>query len=377
MRLTASKIEMAKRCPGSFTVKHTSTHETFAADGTARHADDEDAIGRGEVPQVLVDRWPDITEWRAEVAFAYDVSTGEARELGVGIGRAYEAFNLRPYEVTGTADVVGRSETQLVVVDKKSFAVVTVAARNPQVRFLGMAAAVAYGRDRAEIAIRHELRALDVAEIEAFDFALIQDDIKRTLVDVNKAILDAQAGKPVRFETGSQCRWCDGFDDCPKQRELTLTVRNGVVPMRVESMIPFERDEDATAGYELLQQIKILSKRLQASLIARAKERAIPVGDGQVYGPITKEGSLEIDADIAYEVIREKHGQEVADAAVSREATQTGIERALKKIGARGEVAAMKKSVIVEIEKRGGASRPIKTTMDVYPAQPLLKVVGQ
>lgn len=376
MRLTASRIEMAKRCPGSFTVKHSSTREAFAEDGTKRHAEDEAAIGRGEVPLALTERWPLIEEWRAEVAFAYDVSTGEARELGVGIGRAYEAFNLRPYEVTGTADVVGRSATQLVIVDKKGHEKATAAARNPQVRFLGMAAAVAYERAEVDIAIRQEIGPLDVATIESFDFAVIHDDVKRTLLDVNRAIIDAQAGKPVRFETGRQCRWCDGFDDCPKQRELATTVSNGIVPLRVESMIPFERDEDATAGYELLQQIGILHKRLKASIIARAKERPIPVGDGKVYGFVTKEGDLEIDGDIAYEVIREAHGQEVADKAVAREATQTGIERALKTIAPHGKLAAMKKAVLKAIEERGGSKRPMTTKPDVYPAQPLLKVVG-
>lgn len=375
MRLSASKLELAKRCPGSFTVKHAPTRETFAEDGTARHAEDEAAIGRGEVPQALVDRWPDITRWRAEVAFAYDVSTGEARELGQAIGRNYEAFNLRPYEVTGTVDVVGDSPTQLVVLDKKGHAKVTRAAENPQVRFLGMTAATAYGFDHVEIAIRPELGAIDAARIEAFDFAVIRDDVRKTLLDVNRAILDAQAGREVRFETGPQCRWCDGFEDCPKQRELALTVRTGTLPLRVESMIPFERDEDATAAFDLLAQVKVLQKRLQAAVIARAKERPIPVGDGQVYGPVTKEGSLELDGDVAYEVVRELHGQAVADKAVARDATQTGIERALKEIAPHGQLASMKKAVLVAIEQKGGTKRAVKTSFDVYPAQRLLKVV--
>ncbi len=376
MRLTASKIEWAKHCPGSFTRKHSRVADGFAEAGTARHAVDEDAIGRGEVPQVLVDRWPGF-DWRAEVAFSYDVSTGVARELGVGIGRGYEAYNLGPYEISGTADVVGRAPGRVVVVDKKGYDEVTPIDRNPQVRFLGMVAAKAYGLDVAEIAIRPEMGAMGFDEIGGFDFAVIHDDTRRALIDVNKAIVDAHAGRPVRFETGRRCRWCDAFDDCPLQRELVENVRTELVPLQVENMIPFERDEDATVAFDLLARLKILTKRLQGSLIMRAKERPIPTSDGKLYGPREKEGNMQIDADVAYVVVREKYGQKVADQAVSREATQTGIERALKEIAPSGQLAAMKRSVIKEIESRGGTKTESKIAIEVYSAPRLLKVVGE
>ncbi len=376
MRLTASKIELAQRCPGAFTRKQSRGSNEYADAGTARHAEDEDAIGRGEVPQALVDRWPGF-EWRAEVAFSYDVSTGVARELGIGIGRGYEAYNLGPYEVTGTADVVGRAPGRVVVVDKKGFDEVTPIARNPQVRFLGMVAAKAYGLDVAEIAIRPEMGAMGCDEIGGFDFAIIHDDTKRTLIDVNKAIVDAHAGRPVRFETGRRCRWCDAFDDCPLQRELVENVRTELVPLQVENMIPFERDEDAAQAFDLLARIGILQKRLKGALIMRAKERPIPLSDGRMYGPHEKDGNTQINADVAYVVVREKYGQDVADKAVSREATQSGIERALKDVAPRGQLAAMQRGVLKEIESRGGTRTESKVVVEVYPAPRLLKLAGE
>lgn len=375
MRLTASKLELARECPGAFTRTWSTRRDEFAEAGTARHAVDEAAIARGEVPEALTDRWPGLT-WRAEVAYAYDVATGVGRELGVGIGRGYEAFNLSPYEVTGTADVVGLSPDALVIVDKKGYEEVKPAAVNPQVRFLALAAARAYKRDAAEVAIRPEVGPMDVAEVNPWDLPVIHNEVKQTLIDLNTAILDARAGNPVRFEVGRRCRWCDAFDDCPKQKELADSMRTDLVHVRVESMLPFERDEDAAQAFDLLQRIKIMSKRLQGALIMRAKERPFMTSNGMVYGPVEKEGNLEINADVAYSVVREKYGQDVADKAVSREATQTGIERALKEVASRGQLAEMKRAVLKEIEDRGGAKRETKVTIDLHPAPKMLRVVG-
>lgn len=376
MRLTASKIEMAECCPGSFTRKHSrGANDEHANAGTARHAEDEEAIGRGEVPAALADRWPGL-EWRAEVAFAYDVSTGVARELGSRIGRAYEAFNLGPYEVPGTADVVGRSQSMLVVVDKKGFDEVTPIQRNAQVRFCGMVAAKTYGYDDVTIAIRPQIGGLDVDEIGAFDFVNVHEHTKRALVGVNKAILDARQGKPVRFEIGRRCRWCDAFDDCPQQRELIENVRSELVPLQVENMIPFADDAEATLAFDLLSRLKILTKRLQGSLIMRSKERAIPTSDGKLYGPHEVAGDLKIDGDVAYAVMREKHGQDVADKAVIRKASQSGIERALKDVAPRGQLAAMQRAVMKEIELRGGSKRETSIEIGVYAPALALKEAG-
>jgi signal transduction histidine kinase len=98
-------------------------------------------------------------------------------------------------------------------------------------------------------------------------------------------------------------------------------------------MMPFADDGDAAAAYDLLGRIKQLTARLSAALYARAKERPIPLGDGRMFGEVTNQGNREIDGDKAYQAVREKYGQAVADKAVTREATQKGIEVDLRTSG--------------------------------------------
>lgn len=372
--ITASKLELAMRCPGAFTLPQYDTPTDAAADGVARHAEQEAAIAAGNIPAELEAAWPGYT-WRAEVAFAYDVSTGEGREIGQGISREYGP--LAPFEVAGTADVVGRKGALLVIIDKKRYGEVTAAADNPQVRFLALAAARAYGAPYADVGITHELRALDRAELDAFELDVIALAVRATVIAVAKAVHDARQGIAPAFTTGRQCRWCAGFDACPKQRELAELVRTDALTMRVESGgMPLHNDDDAAAAYALSKRLGMLLARIKEMLAARARDRPIPLPGGMIYGYVTGEGNEQIDGDVAYEVVRELYGQSVADAAVSREATKKGIRAALKEAGATPSIAAAERNVLAKIKERGGSDRPAKSKLDTYPAQPVLRVVS-
>lgn len=372
--ITASKLELAMRCPSAFTLPQYNTPTAAADEGTARHAKQEAAIARGDIPAELERAWPGYS-WRAEVAFAYDVSTGEGREIGQGIGREYGP--LGPFEVAGTADVIGRKGSALVVVDKKSYGEVTAAADNPQVRFLALAAARAYGASCADVGITHELNALDWAELDAFELDVIALAVRATVVAVAKAMHDARQGITPTFTTGRQCRWCAGFDACPKQRELAELVRTDALSLRVEAGgLPLVNDDDAAAAYALSKRLGMLLARMKEMLAARAKDRPIPLPGGMLYGYVTGEGNEQIDGDVAYEVIRDVYGQSVADAAVSREATKKGIREALKAAGAVPSLAAAERNVLDKIRERGGAERQTRSKLDVYPAQPALRVVN-
>jgi hypothetical protein len=371
--VTASRIELARKCLGAFTLPQVNAPNEHSEAGTARHAKDEDAIGRGEIPQYLLDAWPGY-DWRAEVAFAYDVATGEGRELGQGLKRGYG--DLRPFEFAGTADVVGRNGDSVVVVDKKGFEEVTRAADNGQVRFLCLAATRAYRAKHTEGGIKDELRALDRAEFDAFELDAIHQEVRATVLEVAKVRADARNGLPVPFATGRQCRWCNAFDHCPKQRELKALVVSAQADLRVEAQIPFNDDNDAAEGYEFFRRLDILHKRLKSALYARANERPIPLGNGKLWGPRVVDGNREIDGDIAYTVIREKYGQDTADKAVERHATQKAMETALKSAVPKGAGAAAMRGVMKEIEDRGGIERSTKTVFEEFdPALPE-KAVG-
>ncbi len=372
MNLTASKVELALACPGSFALPHTDVRTPEAEAGKALHEKDEAAIKSGNVPEAFTDRWPGLT-WRAEVKFAYDVATGEGRELGTGTDRDYSSIN--PFEIAGTADVVGTAPGKLVVIDRKSFDPnVSRAAQNAQLHILALAASRSLGLDHADVAIMHEVRGLDVAALDVLDLDLFASEIRTLLLSVARERKSARDGLPITLKTGKHCRWCNAFAACPKQGELMELVKTdgGQLDPGSRMLISLERDEDAAEAYLFAGRVSMLLKRLNSALYARASERPIPIGNGKMFGKVATLGNEKLDGDVVYQVVKEKHGQAIADTAVIRSATKTRLKEALGFVG--GKVAANERDVLDEVRLRGGSRKDSKETVEEFVPQ--LKVAG-
>ncbi len=356
MSISASKVEVAWKCEGSLALPQRDETHPGQDDGVKRHDERDQAIKAGNPPEVLTTRWPGYT-WRAEVALAFDVATGKGWEIGQGIGRRYG--DLGPFAIPGTADVIGRGPAgELVVLDWKSFDPnVSRAAVNAQLHTLALAATRAYGVDSCEVAISHEVRPLDVAELDFANLEMFHVELRALVERSATARQRVRDGLKLTLTTGDHCRWCGAFNDCDAQKLLALEVSNGAAAMRFELLMPLEDDDTARRAYEFFERVKMLTARLRSALYARGAERPIPLGDGRWFGKNPKLGATKIDADVAYNVIREKHGQEVADAAIERKASQAGIKRGLEFAGAKGKVAELQRDVMAEIKKRGGTRR--------------------
>lgn len=358
MTLSSSKLELLDHCEGAFTLPWSDIPNEHSDAGNERHAADESAINAGDVPEEYTERWPGLT-WRAEVAYAYDVSSDTARYLGTGINRAYG--ELRPFEIPGTIDAEGRSPELLVVADRKGFETQPPVARHPQVRFLGLAAARAQPAPRVVVAIRPELGPMDVAELDpVFDLDVIAHEVRQRVIRAATVRSAARNGDPVAFRTGRWCRWCPAFKPCPKQRELRVMVDRPEDDPELALATAIADDTDAPAVYELYKRIGILHKRIGQSLHAIAASRPIPIGNGRFFGRREKRGNEKLDGDITYQVIRDLHGQEVADAAVIRTATKTRIEATLK--ADRGAA----KAVIAEVRKRDGITSKSTSSFEEF-----------
>lgn len=346
--ITASAIPRLLACPASHGLPHHAYNSVHATAGQDRHAEAEAAADTGgELHPAVVALMVEGDQLATECAFAYDAATDTARELG-HVDRRYG--DLAPYELPGTMDLLIRQEGRAVVVDYKSFAEVDPAERNTQLATYALMVARCYGLDEVTVAIIYLVggRRPSIATLGPLDLDAHAARLKRLHVDV------ARPSAPV---SGPHCKYCPAFLACPVQHALTIDVGE-TLPLRIEATIPFHDDASAAEAFDLLQRIKTLSTRIQAALYARAAERPIPLGNGMVLGSREKQGSTVIDADIAYAVVRELHGQEAADKSVTRKASQVGIERAVGK--------PAKKAVMAEIEARGGTSRDVKTVTEVY-----------
>lgn len=362
--ISSSKISLAAACPGSLTLPWSDAPTALTEAGTSRHSEDETAINAGDVPEEYTDRWPGLT-WRAEVAYAYDVATDTARELGVGVNRAYGT--LTPFDVPGTIDAEGRGPGLLVVVDKKGFEKQEPAAVHRQVRFLALAAQRAQPADRVIVAIRPELGAMDVADLDpVFDLRETAHQVKQLLLDTAKLRSDVRDGirEPV-FTVGRHCRWCPAFERCPKQAELRALVSRDPEDPDL-ALQTFVDDETAADVYQLYKRIGILHKRIGEQLYRHAAVRPIPVSPGVVWGRLEKQGNERLDGDIVWQAVKELHGLDVADKAVVRKATKTQLTATLK--GLRGA----ERKVLDLVRERGGATRSAGWEFTEYENGPRL-----
>ncbi len=362
---TASGLELADRCPGSLTIPHRHEDNEYSKRGTADHAEDEEAINTGEVPDAYLERWPGVTSWRAEISYMYDVSSDTSRFLGVGLKRAYG--DRRPFEIPGTIDVEGRGPGILVIIDKKGYEAVTPAARNPQVRFLALAAARVESADRLEVAIAPKIGGLDVAEVDpVFDLDVIAHETRQRLIDIARVRSDAREGKPVTFATGRWCRWCNAFDACPKQAEL----RELVALDEGHPELDLATQQDDAEVYELWKRIGILHKRIGSRLYARAAEKPIQLRSGRMFGPVIGEGKRVYDGAMVHAAITAHPtlGRDVADRAVVMTVTQTRFKEVVQPLIKRGMFSKVQSAIFDSVEADGGMTRKTTTTFEEFEA---------
>ena len=360
MTLTASKLVLARLCPGHVHLPQHDSRSEYADEGIARHKAWEDAIDSGHPPEELDERWPGFM-WRAEIPFAWDIATGKGRQLPKGQHRDYSM--LTSFEIGGTADCVGLSPNRdkLVVIDRKSFDRVPAAVANLQVGIAALALSSSEaGITDVEVGIYYEAAPFDVAQLDEFSLAVFAETIR-------EVVKNSASSKELR--EGEHCRWCNAFPSCPKKQSLALEVMTETADERLAMLLPLNDDATAARAYEFAERVRMLLKRLDAALYARASEAPIPLGEGRMFGKVDKLSNETLSGDIVWNVVKELHGQAIADAAVVRTATKTRLKEALGFAGGKGKVAAMERTVLDAVRAAGGAKREMKTTIDEYQLQ--------
>lgn len=361
---SASSIPRLLECPTSAVLPQHDYSSAAAKAGTDHHAELEAAIDVGDAdaisPEVQALIGPD-DETITESAFAWNVDT----DMGVQLGRVSRAeYPPLPW-LPGKPDLVIRhSDGRCTVVDHKSFEEVDDADKNAQAHTYALMVARTWGYDEVDVMIRYRAtwRQPSYATLNMLDLAAHADRLRRLRDDIALARVTPQ----VFLNDGPHCRYCPAFlSGCPRQEALARRLTSPAVPL-------FADDHDAERALDLLERVKTFTARLTAAVYARAAERPIPRRDGTVFAPRAVAGNRVIDGDAAYEMIKKKYGQEVADKAVTREATQKGIEAALKQAGVRG-AGARKDEIIEALESDGAVTRKTKTVYESVPPEKLLK----
>lgn len=360
---TASGLGRAMRCGASLHLPVVESTSAAADRGTWRHRFLElvGQVGAAEALAQIPDEHRDAcaalpldelpTHLAAEVAFAYDVATGKAREIGRGVGRQYG--DLGPFELAGTADVVGLGDDQVAVIDWKSIGAQDRARDSVQLRFLALAASRVYGRPAASVQI---VRLGDLGEVYRSRHSYDELDLDAFAVELREWF--ARAGRPdARLVEGDHCTYCPSFVHCPAKARLLQLAAGGADPAA-----PFFAGGGLTranvgAAYVLAESLRGIAKELDRRIRGALNELGpCPMPDGRELRLVLTEGQERVSGEKALGTLAELYGDGVAEMAVERHATKKSIREALRKAGI-SPLAPAEREVLARLRAAGGITR--------------------
>lgn len=346
-------------CPGSAALPQSRTSSEYAEQGRDNHDDMESAVHDGDYSRLPDEVQAALAEYdviQAEVAVAFDVATGEARELGVGV-KAYEG--LAPFEIPGRMDLLAldAARTRALVLDWKLYS----DADWTQLLFYALAIARCYRLDEVTVAFvylgtgRVHWRTLDALDLDAFSIRL-RDLHERVAKEQRKLTLNVLPDT----NEGKWCRYCPASPSCPSRVALARRVLDGNEANAMALVRPLD-DASAARLYHDIARARSILEQLSKAVYARAAESPIPLGGGTYLGKTTKYGNEKLDGDVVWQVVSDRFGRDLADLAVTRSATKKALHEALRD-------GKTERDVLDEVRRRGGARRDDKEDIAVYQA---------
>ncbi len=306
-----------------------------------------------------------------EVAFAFDLATGKARELGRGLDRKYG--ELAPTEYAGTIDRAAlMSDGGAYVGDYKRWGYSTPSCkRNRQMKFAALCVARAWAAryvDAEIVRIDDDGEPWsDTARFEAFDLDSFEEELRE--LDLRMRA-DREAfekdGEIPEAALGEHCRHCPSLPYCPAKMALARAVL-GQESEEIQRLARKEilvTPENAPRIWSLVKQAKPLLEALEGALKDLARATPFVLEDGSVVGPVPWPVREVTDGARAAVVVKELLGPEAEAAAKEVTVTLAGINRGVKawlsahpEKNARGVIGDTEERVFGELLKRGLARK--------------------
>ena len=314
---------------------------------------------RDRCSAIDLDAMPWLCSGAGEVAFAIDLSTGTARELGRGLQRAYG--DLTDNEVAGTLDwasLVG--DDAVGYLDFKSgFINAPPAAENFQLAVGAIAAARAWGRSLATVGIVKILDdgriRYDVADLDQGMMAATFDRLRAADAKVRHAEREISAGHRPKLHLGRpQCDFCPARRACPARADQLA---------QLQALVPVSSVSGAIVTPEMVRDLLPKAKAAKqfidsvlAELRAFGERCPVDLGDGWEWGPVP--GDRILDGEAAFKVLSDVVGPSAAAVACPRKASQKSIEEAVRATNPpRGALGRIVDEAVEEIHLAGGSAR--------------------
>ena len=389
--ITGSGFERAEKCPPSTFLPHVKSDPSVHAKAGAavhRYLCLVSEVGAEAALELVDKEFRHICEaidlstlphaspegWAFEVAFAWDPARDTARELYRGSGER-DYGDVEEHEVPGTADVIGLSdEDTVVVLDlKNGWRRLGAPGESLQLGFYAVAAARTTGATRAIVGwvrLADGTPKYEWAELDAIDLDAMAERLKAVLeraAAAEKAYgsvkSDALSYKSEReafarhegeLHEGEHCTYCPAFLQCPAKvtllREmLALPEQPKVIPKeQVGAML-----ERLWLGKEVIDRTE---KMLEEYV--RAHPTKLP-STGETYALVEQEKE-KIDPVVGRTIVSALVGSELAEKCVENEPTFTKAQ--LKRIvqpwtRERGlEWAPTERQLLADIKAAGGVT---------------------
>lgn len=353
--ISGSSIPRIMECPASEAMPHVYDSSEAAERGTQIHSALAERVAELVGPSA-----------KAEVAIAYDVATDTARLLGYDIGRDYG--ELAPFEIPTTLDVLSVAETErtIVIVDwKTGHGRVTEPRKNWQLKFQALAAAryIGAGRVSAHLGFVKEADGTphftEPAEWDELDLARFAVQVKEMFFTVQQA----KNGLVLNVKEGEWCKYCPAQRSCPAKTALIREFSG--MAMQGKKLSMTITNENAARAWDVIKKLKPFVAKAEAELKEFAKSNPIDLGNGSTVREVIGPGNESLDATIATSVVADVVGYEAARHLATRTVTKQAIKDAIRAANHTGKSgSSVELDVIEEIRRRGGASRPMKSSIE-------------
>lgn len=396
---SGSGFERLALCPASAALPHAHHETVYTERGTAIHAflEDVSKVGRDEALAAVPDEWRptceaiDLTgldvqlQLAAEVAFAYNVETGKVRELGRGAGRKYD--DVTEDELPTTLDVVG--VRYLPTIRRGLLADYKAGWQTRRLRVhtlpqMDVGALVMMRAFDLDVVDRHLIHvAEDTAPwvqrdtVERWEMDLFEDKVRTVWRAAKELRAELRTNlMPRDFNTGAWCEMCPAREWCPAQTAMLRSLLNRDFfdgAMRTDRL----EDEDIAALWDSLREAKSALKMLTGRILGLASSRTISLGktsDGEErwLGMMVTESNDVLDGEIAYDVLEEMLGPDVATEATTVTATKKDVDAAIKGAVPRGKGASTMREFLKRMHAANGITNHTKSKVTEWKATPAI-----
>lgn len=295
---------------------------------------------------------------RLEAAFAWNWRTRTARFLGVMIDRNYDRFEILPEEFVGTLDLEGQVGDLAVLIDWKSgFRWLGPPESAPQLLFGALVSTAVRGLQDARVSFWY-MRDNgsfyeDVAVLGPMELENFADELEAMVPRIERARATVAEGKIPTVSEGQWCDYCPAMASCPAK--VTLARAMLTEPELLERQLGTLTHENAGRVYERIKQFEDIAKRIKDAIRGLATVAPVPLSGGKSLREVPWPATI-LKADVVHRVIAQRYGQDVADKACPREASQSGIQKAIGEPVAKagGKVAPAVRELLELIEQERG-----------------------